>query len=362
MYSTLLRLAGAALAALPLALPLSAGAQTAAATPAPVANPLQRAAAPAVQAAGRVLLGLARAGARLVAVGERGLVLLSDDHGKSWRQAKAPVAVTLTAVQFPTPQSGWAVGHGGIVLHTDDGGETWVRQLDGNAVGKLLEGIPALAAVARQFVADGPDKPFLDLQFTDARNGYLAGAYGLVLRTGDGGKTWQPLMDRIDNPKGLHIYAIGVRGASIWLAGEQGFLAHSADGGDTFVRVEAPYRGSYFTLAMLPDGAIVIGGLKGNAFRSSDGGAHFERLAGFLPVSLSASALLADGTLLFSSQAGQLYVGGRQGLGVRAVPQPHTAPLSAVVQAANGDLVVAGVRGVASLPAAILSSRSGATP
>jgi hypothetical protein len=124
--------------------------------------------------------------------------------------------------------------------------------------------------------------------------------------------------------------------------------------------VEAPYRGSYFTLAMLPDGAIVIGGLKGNAFRSSDGGAHFERLAGFLPVSLSASALLGDGRLLFSSQAGQLYVG--EGPGVRAVPLPHTAPLSAVVQAANGDLVVAGVRGVASLPANILSSRSGATP
>ena len=37
-----------------------------------------------------LLLGLARAGARLVAVGNDGHVLLSDDEGKSWRLAKTP--------------------------------------------------------------------------------------------------------------------------------------------------------------------------------------------------------------------------------------------------------------------------------
>jgi photosystem II stability/assembly factor-like uncharacterized protein len=363
MRFTLLRPAVAATAAaIALAFPLCTLCQSAFA--APVANPLERDASTAVQAEGRVLLGLARAGTRLVAVGERGLILLSDDDGTSWRQAKVPVAVTLTAARFPTPKSGWAVGHAGIVLHTVDGGETWARQLDGKAVTGILteaakaSGSAQMSAVAQQFAGDGPDKPFLDLHFQDERHGILVGAYGLVLRTEDAGKTWQPMMDRIENPKGLHIYAIAVRGDSIWLAGEQGFLAHSADGGKTFARIETPYRGSYFTLAALQDGGIVFGGLKGNAFRSIDG-ARFEKVEGFIPVSLSASAVLADGKVLFSNQAGQLFVSGDQAHSVRAVSQFRAAPLAAVAQAANGNIVVAGVRGVAIVPGNVISSGGG---
>src|SRR5262245_5090243 len=52
-------------------------------------------------AATSLLLDLAVAGDRYVAVGERGHVLLSDDHGATWRQAKSvPTRVMLTAVFF----------------------------------------------------------------------------------------------------------------------------------------------------------------------------------------------------------------------------------------------------------------------
>lgn len=339
---------------------------------APVPAPLERAALSTAQADHRVLLGVARAGFRLVAVGERGLILLSDDSGKRWRQAKVPVAVTLTAVSFATPKAGWAVGHAGIVLHTGDGGETWSRQLDGVAVGKLLvqaaqasaasgtADAQRMAAVARQFVGDGPDKPFLDLHFIDERNGILVGAYGLILRTGDGGKTWQSMMGRVDNPKGLHLYAIAVRGDTIWLAGEQGFLARSGDGGSTFAHVEPPYRGSYFTLAALADGEVIAGGLKGNVFRSADHGARFDKVAGFFPVSLSANAVLQDAKIVFSNQAGQLFVSTDHGRSVKLLAQDHPAPLNAISQAADGSIIVAGVRGVARL-ASSASSRAPAT-
>ena len=50
-------------------------------------------------AAEALLLGVARAGKRIVAVGEYGNILLSDDDGKTWHQAKdVPTTVTLTAV------------------------------------------------------------------------------------------------------------------------------------------------------------------------------------------------------------------------------------------------------------------------
>ena len=79
---------------------------------------LERSALPSAKAERAVLLGLARAGQRLVAVGERGIVLLSDDNGQRWRQAQVPVSVSLTAVQFVDDRRGWAVGHLGVVLHS----------------------------------------------------------------------------------------------------------------------------------------------------------------------------------------------------------------------------------------------------
>lgn len=85
------------------------------------------------RAVSSVLNAVVLAGTRLVAVGERGVVLLSDDNGRSWRQAgSVPVSVALTDVHFVSATHGWAVGHSGVVLHSDDGGETWMRQLDGN--------------------------------------------------------------------------------------------------------------------------------------------------------------------------------------------------------------------------------------
>ncbi len=120
-----------------------------------------------------VLLGIARAGSRHVAVGERGIIVLSDDDGRSWRQAVVPVSVTLTAVTFPTAAQGWAVGHSGAILHSDDGGTHWTKQLDGFRAAQLALAAAAANmrkrpskraradfAAAQQLVSDGPTSRF----------------------------------------------------------------------------------------------------------------------------------------------------------------------------------------------------------
>lgn len=323
---------------------------------APVANVLDRPALQDRQAPQRVLLGLARAGERIVAVGERGLILLSDDGGEHWRQAAVPVSVTLTAVRFATAEQGWAIGHAGVVLHTADGGATWRRQLDGRQIIRIMEASAKaagagsrVAAVAAQFAADGPDKPLLDLYFYDSRRGIVVGAYGLAMRTEDGGATWLPVTSALDaNPDGLHLYAVA-GGTETWLAGEQGFLARSRDGGRTFARVDTPYRGSWFTASPLPEGGVLVAGLKGNAWRWN--GRAFERCEGFAPVSVSASAS-RNGTLVFADQGGHLYLAGADGAAVSALrldrPLP---PVAALAVNAGGDLLAAGLRGVVRIPA-----------
>ena len=92
---------------------------------------LELPAEPSASALKHLILDIASAGDRLVAVGEYGNILYSDDQGISWRQAQVPVQVTLTAVHFPTANKGWAVGHDAVILHSEDTGETWRKQLDG---------------------------------------------------------------------------------------------------------------------------------------------------------------------------------------------------------------------------------------
>jgi hypothetical protein len=124
-----------------------------------------------------LLNGLALAGDRIVAVGQRGHVLLSDDGGRTWKQANVPLSSDLVAVSFPGPKSGWAAGHDGVVLRSTDAGATWSRQLDGRKVGEAMveyctrEARPGDARQAagleeaKKFAAQGAENPFLDVWF-----------------------------------------------------------------------------------------------------------------------------------------------------------------------------------------------------
>src|SRR3546814_8244639 len=166
--------------------------------------------------------GLARAGKRLVAVGERGHILYSDDQANTWQQASVPVRSDLTAVSFGDATHGWAVAHDGVVLATTDAGKSWMKQLDGRRVGPLLADYSArqrpsdlddpayakLQAAAQRLVDEGPDKPFLDVWFADSRHGFVVGAFNLILETDEGGVQWTPWLDRTENPGDLHFYAI----------------------------------------------------------------------------------------------------------------------------------------------------------
>src|SRR5689334_20914018 len=51
-------------------------------------------------AARTLLCAIARAGDRLVAVGQRGHVIVSTDDGVTWKQSPVPVSSDLTAVHF----------------------------------------------------------------------------------------------------------------------------------------------------------------------------------------------------------------------------------------------------------------------
>jgi photosystem II stability/assembly factor-like uncharacterized protein len=304
-----------------------------------------------------VMLSVARAGLRLVAVGERGFIIVSDDNGATWQQVSAPVSVTLVKVRFIDDKLGWAVGHAGTVLHSADGGLTWTRQLDGVQAAEIEleqarhdtdEQASERLSQAQQLVDEGPDKPLLDLLFLDARNGWVVGAYGLAFATHDGGLSWQSIRAHVENPNGLHLYSIERMGSDVFIAGEQGTLLRSSDEGETFKALSSPYEGTIFGLARTDKDAILAFGLRGKAFESRDRGETWERLDTLQPVTLTGGLSLDDGSVLLADESGRVlrFADGDTRAAALQIAQPRY--FTGMAQAANGDLIMSSTRGMLS--------------
>lgn len=319
---------------------------------------LERPAMLSAKAASSVMLAIAQAGKRIVAVGERGIIVYSDDAGRNWRQASVPVSVSLVGVRFINQQDGWAVGHSGVVLRTRDGGSSWKKQLDGKRAAQLvLEAVkagrsapgadPAKAlASAERLVAEGPSKPFLDIHFFDAQNGLLIGAFGLIFTSADGGDTWQPVLDRINNPKDKHLYSIQAVDNECFIAGEQGAVFYSSNCGKNFAAVNTPYEGSFFGAIAAGPHAAVVFGMRGNVYWSDNAGSNWHKSEIATPSSITAGLRLQDGSLLVTDESGRLYRSKDAGKRFLHVPASQASPFTGVVQAADGSLFLSGVRGV----------------
>jgi len=268
-------------------------------------------------AARRLLNAVALAGERLVTVGIRGHIVYSDDAGAVWKQAAVPVSSDLCAVTFPSASKGWAAGHDGVVLASVDGGLTWTMQLDGIAAARLIaahieantpvgepEGAKRLAE-AKRLLAQGADKPFLDIWFEDERTGYVVGAFNLAFRTLDGGATWQPLHDRLDNPSRLHLYSVRGSAGKVYIAGEQGLVMRLDRAMDRFVALPTGYKGSFFGIVVRPE-VVVTFGLRGSVFRSTDAGQSWRRVAVNIAGGITAGAALENGRIILVTQGGQV--------------------------------------------------------
>lgn len=274
------------------------------------------------RAARGLLLDVERAGHRLVAVGERGHVVLSDDEGLNWRQARVPTRVLLTAAWFSDERRGWAVGHDSTVLHTDDGGETWALQYQALHDPAAVEAeLDAQWDAADGGGADGEDggdgeesrsvlqaqrigAPLMDLWFdASGTHGLAVGAYGLLLETRDGGAHWEDRSTLLGNPDGWHLSAIAANNAGrLLIVGEKGIAFSSADGGRKFSRVKTPAESSLFGIAAQGEAYWAVG-LQGRLFRVDDGWQAYPSGTSYV---LNDLLPLADGAVLAVGNGGIL--------------------------------------------------------
>ncbi|MBU2963938.1 YCF48-related protein [Amphritea sp. 2_MG-2023] len=299
-----------------------------------------------------LMLDIAKHGDQLLAVGDQGVVMRSSDQGQHWQQEQTPFSVMLTSVFFTDANNAWLTGHDGLLASSHDGGVTWKRLLDGNQINQLrLQRLQAVvvelqsqvdaepeneslmtqlddavwyAEDAAAALAEGPSIPLLDVWFANDQQGFALGAYGLLLKTDDGGESWAYWGDRLDNPDNFHLNAMMAdhRG-DLYIAGEAGLLFRSTDKGMSWTRMDTPYEGSFFSITEFKQQLFLMG-LRGHLYRSDDGDDWQAVKTGYSATLLSAVAgadklvLLGQGGLILESSEGLHFTaldsGGRRSL------------------------------------------------
>ncbi|WP_228260821.1 YCF48-related protein [Marinobacter orientalis] len=332
---------------------------------------------PTLLAPENLLTDADRAGEQIVAVGERGHIIFSEDEGETWDQAEVPVSVTLTGVDFGTEQHGWAVGHSGVVLHSSDAGESWELQLTGIRAMELViesrqEQIEELEQkieeAPEEEVADlewelddlwfslenlesdldiGPVNPLLDVWFENENHGFVVGAYGMFLRTTDGGATWRDWSPRVDNPTGFHLNSITrITGGALVIVGESGQIFVSVDGGDSWEKRESPYEGSLFgAIGTGEVNEILAFGLRGNMIFSSDLGKSWKVVPNEAGATLNDGAVADDGRITVVGNGGTVLMSTDGGETFRPYSRDDREGVMDVVPLSGNNLLIVGEGG-----------------
>jgi photosystem II stability/assembly factor-like uncharacterized protein len=249
---------------------------------------------------------------RAIVVGDKGLVMISDDKGRTWTREhllKDHIDYDLYSVAFtPNGRQGWTVGDGGSIFHSSDGGTTWhLQDSDVSAALLKVDVIDAQRACAvgdRGTVLctdDGgttwhshnfKDFVFFDLAFTDPNNGWAVGEFGTTLHTADGGKTWTLQTGGHRSPTASPYFAIAFTNASNGFAfGLNGVDMVTTDGGQSWQtgKLSGEPR-SIFAAATAPSsGQLFVGGADGTLGALEQG--KFATAAGSTKNSIIAIAL-----------------------------------------------------------------------
>jgi photosystem II stability/assembly factor-like uncharacterized protein len=285
-------------------------------------------------------------GEQIIVVGERGHILISEDHGVSWQQQQVPTRATLTSVFFIDPANGWAAGHDSIILRTRDGGRHWL-----------------------EIYADPDDeRPILDLWFRDMNHGYAVGAYGLFLATEDGGESWglldfEPATMMVDGANAdeswkddqeeeswgfdFHLNQIAATAnGRVFIAAEAGNLYRSDDGFRSWLSLPSPYEGSFYGTLPLTQASLLTFGLRGHLFRLEDAGSTWTEIDSGTQATLNDGIHLRDGRIVLAGLAGALLISNDDGHNFKLYSQADRAGIAKVLQANDDALILIGEHGV----------------
>jgi photosystem II stability/assembly factor-like uncharacterized protein len=271
---------------------------------------------------------------------------LGAAQGPSWQPQQSGTTVRLRGVSAVSAQVAWASGDKGTFLRTTDGGKTWQVGVVPGAAELDFRDVDAFGATTAYLLAIGPgDKSRIykttdggkrwALQFTNPEPGafYDAMAFwdersGLafsdpvdgrfrLLRTGDGGATWQPLPAQSLPPalpgeggfaaSGTSLAVFGKSHAWFGGGGPAARVFHTRDRGRTWHVAETPLASGegagLFSLTFWSEReGVAVGGnyrkpedSAGNLALTRDGGRTWTKSEGSAPAGYRSAVVRLPG-------------------------------------------------------------------
>ena len=230
-----------------------------------------------------------------------GLLVAAGSAGKAFAVGEAEFDVRYKGIAHDAlydicfnQNAGLAVGVAGTMFETDDGGKDWrpgtpVTQsallgVDCNASWPIAIGQSGTILIRRdgkwQAAKSGTDARLLSVSVNNAGLAFAVGGFGAVLRSADGGQSWEPIafdwQELLGDILEPHIYDVEVSETGVvTIVGEFELVMRSSDGGDTW---EIMHKGdsSIFAIELNDDGSGYAVGQEGKVLHTTDGGNTWE--------------------------------------------------------------------------------------
>ncbi|RYU95217.1 YCF48-related protein [Emticicia agri] len=155
-----------------------------------------------------------------VAITNGGNIFRTTNGGKNWTKLESPTTKFLKSIQFSSNKRvGYIIGadnSGGVVLKSEDAGKTWQIVEESAAIEPLSISFPAesnaymleggkalwkidhnLKSIIKYTLPDGVSGTSVNFRY--GNEGVIAGSKGAYYTTQDGGKNWLPFKASVDN-------------------------------------------------------------------------------------------------------------------------------------------------------------------
>lgn len=217
---------------------------------------------------------------RGVAVGAAGLIYESADRGQTWKRVlPAPTSLSVLGVDLRRSEC-LAVGQMGLILRRE-GADAWNKvdsgtterlfavsvNSDGTAVavgsfGTVLQSVnhgQSWRSIApeniAQYSADQLSQPHLyAVVLNDEGVITVAGEFGLILRSSDGGAHWNVLHKGESSLFALDLHSDGPS----YAVGQSGVIVRSIDAGETWKDVISNSAANLLGVSASPNGKVVV--------------------------------------------------------------------------------------------------------
>ncbi|WP_029527740.1 WD40/YVTN/BNR-like repeat-containing protein [Polaromonas glacialis] len=283
--------------------------------------------------------------AGLVTGGELGTLLYSTNQGKDWQRAKVSADRQALINQISFAPDGL---HGMAVGH-----EGWIlRTSDGG--------------LSWQEVAfdEKNGEPLMSVARLPSGVWIAVGAFGRALQSDDQGDHWTRLALPGAGVEDKHLNRIvGSADGQRWLiVGERGLVLHSGDAGQSWSVIEPFYNGSLYNAMPLPNGGWLAYGMRGNIFHTDGDQGPWSRSDIPVQASFFGHAMTADGRLMLVGQGSVIATSTDGGRHFSLSRAQGRASLTDLLLLPDGQGLLAsdaGLQAFSSVPKAVTTPSSG---